>query len=185
MSKWLHDDSCISHLSFTDSFWFEVMILVFVCVLYWLMSWLTCRAACNQVPAVCYVCEALTPFLPALSTEPLFDLAEIGPSQEPYHKRGSVIHRSLKLKNYPEERKEHDRILHELFFSQWYLLGWAKHRLVSGGHLEREMNQLALSENTSGLFLLVFWGHSMGWSNLSLIVQCVWRDFQDLVYVSA
>ncbi|CAM4601694.1 unnamed protein product [Leuciscus chuanchicus] len=30
-------------------------------------------------------CEALTPFLPA--TEPLFDLAEIGPSQEPYHKR--------------------------------------------------------------------------------------------------
>lgn len=157
-----------------------------VCCIDWCLDYHG-RAACNQVPAVCYAapvsCEALAPFLPALSTEPLFDLAEIGPSPEPYHKGGSVIHRRAYCwKNYPEGRKEHDRILHELFLASdislagpntdWSLVGTWKWKWINW-HCWRKRVDYS-SFNVLGSF---------DWSSLSLIVvYSMWSDFQDLRY---
>ncbi len=141
-----------------------MVLCLSVCCIDWCLDYHG-RAACNQVPAVCYAapvsCEALAPFYQPWALSRVW-LGKKWALPEPYHKEVLLFTGELMLKKLPWGEKEHDRILHELFLaviSPWL----AKHRLVSGGHLEMEMNQLALFEKKEWTIPpIMFWVHLIG-----------------------
>lgn len=158
MSKWLHDDSCVIHLSFNDSFWLEVMILCFFCavlidVLINMVGLRVTRYLLCAMQPQCLVRPSLHFYQPwALSR--CLTWQKLGPPRSHTTKEVLLFTGELIVEKLPRGEKRAWQNAAWIIFSQWYLLGWAKHRLVSGGHLEMVMNQLALTENTSDLFLL-------------------------------
>ncbi len=105
------------------------MVLCFVCALYWLMSWLP-RSGCVYPGTCCVLCSPSVLWGPrSVFTSPEhWAVVWLGRN---WALPGAILQRrfcysqeSLLFKNYPEGRKEHDRIQHELFLANGISLAW-------------------------------------------------------------